>query len=324
MTPPPRERRIDAPTDHSDCDDIDVGYAIRPMSGGERLDRYNYCHRAAEMLADALLGIEFDDDDCEICSRRCGPRGGEASLLPAVLKMTMIASSGAAIAGVLLWTALQSDVACRMVMSVSSSITPYLLPSSESFASMNVAIRGYAIQVQAIVHSMPYLVRHANRIRLPPLLPFLLKLLRKCIILEAWRHIWITVYKLTRYVRKSMTLHNARVAYHRLLPPWIRRGVRSMFQSVVQAHVAGAVSDLIGSASFEGAIWTSYGVGDDGVGDGESFIAAAMDSTGEDGAISIQEALSEFADSAMAGVAVETMADAGAIEAMLVEVGDTS
>ena len=318
--------------DGNDNDDAGDSRAIRPMSRGGR-DHYHYRHEA-EMLVDALLGID-DDDDCDCRATRCGPRG---DLVRATLKSTMIATSVIATAA-LLWTVLHSNMARRIVSSVSSSITPYLLPSTESIESTIVAVRGYAIQVQAILHSAPYLLRHLNRIRLPPLLPMLLRLLRKCIILEAWRHIWITVYKLTRYVRRSMTLRNAKLAYHRIVPPWIRRGVRSMFQSVVQAHVAGAVSDLLGSASFEGAIWTSsYTDGDDGGGggdgieyvpaihggDGIEIVSTVMDSSGDDGVLAIQEALSEFADSAMAGEAAESMVDAGVMEALIVEVGEMS
>ena len=112
-----------------------------------------------------------------------------------------------------------------------------------------------------------------------------------------------------------------------------------MFQSVVQAHVAGAVSDLLGSASFEGTIWTSsYTDGDDGGGggdgieyvpaihggDGIEIVSTVMDSSGDDGVLAIQEALSEFADSAMAGEAAESMVDAGVMEALIVEVGEMS
>ncbi|KAL3810008.1 hypothetical protein ACHAXA_006123 [Cyclostephanos tholiformis] len=314
---------------------------VRPMSREER----SY-YREAEILADRLLGFDDggDDDDIAWCEGNgiaddSPPRGESRPMSKSIPIVSSVAL--AMIVGVM-WTAMSSsDVVRRTVTSISSSITPHLLPSIESLSSMTIAVRGYALQAQAILHSAPYLLRHVNRLRPPPLLPLLLRILRKCIILEAWRHIWITTYKLTRYVRRSMTLHNARAAYHRIFPPWIRRGVKSMFQSLVQAHVAGAVGDMMGSASFEGVIlWSSSSSsssstgGDDGGGsgleyyavdDGIDFVSSSIsDSSGEGGVQNaIQEALSEFADSS-AGEAVESLAEAGVIDALIVEVGEMS
>ncbi len=276
-------------------------------------------------MVDKLLGLD-DADESPCKGMGIAGDGNTPPLLPDALKSIsksiLVVSSGTA-AAALIGAVLLSETGWRIVSSVWSSVTPHLIPSLSAIYS---SARGYAYQVQAMWHSAPYALRHLNRIKLPPLLPFLLRLLRKCVILEAWRHIWLQVYKLTRYIRRSMTLHNAKRAYVRVFPAWIRRGVKSVFQSLVQAQVSGAVGDLIGSASFEGVIWSSGGAGGGGgdavddVAAGGDFASAVMDYSGE-GADAIQEALSECADSA-AGVAVESMIAEGVMNAMIVEVGE--
>lgn len=303
-----------------------------------------YYHEA-EILADKLLGLD-DDADGSPCGGGTAGIAGDVDTSPFILlsdewksvsKSIVVVSSGMA-AAALLGTALASETARRVVSSAWSSVTPHLVPSPASLASIRSYVRGIALQAEAVWHSAPYALRHVDRVRLPPLLPFLTRLLRRCVILEAWRHIWFQVYKLTRYVRRSMTLVNARRAYVRLVPAWIRRGVKNTFQSIVQAHVGGAVGDLIGSASLGGAIWSSSGGGGDGGGgdggaiddfspagggggDGIDFASSAMESSGE-GMDAIQEALSECADSA-AGAAAESMfAEGGVIDALIVELGE--
>ena len=324
-----RDRRDADEDDNRDDEDI----IIRPMIRRER--RYYY---EAEILADKLLGLDDDADDESPCGGGtagiAGNRNNSSPLLPdewkSVLKSILVVSSGM-VAAALFGTVLASDATRRIVSWVWSSVTPHLVPSPASLDVIKSSVRGYTLQAQALWHSAPYALRHINRVKLPPMLPFLARLLRKCVILEAWRHIWLQVYKLTRYVRRSMTLFNAKRAYVRLFPAWIRRGVKNIFQSLVQAQVAGAVGDLIGSASFEGAIWSSDG-GDGGGGgggtivddvaaaggDGVDFISAAMDSSGE-GGDAIVEALSECAESA-AGAVAETMVAEGLMDALIVEV----
>jgi len=290
--------------------------------------RYYY---EAEILADKLLGLDDDADDESPCGGGtgiAGNRNNSSPLLPdewkSVLKSILVVSSGM-VAAALFGTVLASDSTRGIVSWVWSSVTPHLVPSPASLDVIKSSVRGCALQAQALWHSAPYALRHINRVKLPPMLPFLARLLRKCVILEAWRHIWLQVYKLTRYVRRSMTLFNAKRAYVRLFPAWIRRGVKNIFQSLVQAQVA----DLIGSASFEGAIWSTDG-GDGGGGgtvvddiaaaggDGVDFFSAAMDSSGE-GGDAIVAALSECAESA-AGAVAETMVAEGLMDALIVEV----
>lgn len=52
-----------------------------------------------------------------------------------------------------------------------------------------------------------------------------------------------------------MTLHNAKLAYLRICPAWIRRGIKSILQSSVQAQVHGAVGGLL--TPFENFAWSS-------------------------------------------------------------------
>jgi len=102
-------------------------------------------------------------------------------------------------------------------------------------------------------------------------------------------------------------LKNTKSAYVKVCPAWIRRGVKATFQSMVQAHVTGAVGGFVGSAlsgvTFESWAWSSS---DDsgGVGDaGDMSSSSAMDSEIMD---SIQDA------AAVNDAMVESMTDSAA------------
>ncbi len=61
-----------------------------------------------------------------------------------------------------------------------------------------------------------------------------------------------------------MTLRNAKLAYLRICPAWIRRGIKSILQSSVQAQVHGAVGGLILTvAPLENFAWSTSKSGDD-------------------------------------------------------------
>ncbi|KAL7509324.1 hypothetical protein ACHAXN_006350 [Cyclotella atomus] len=144
-----------------------------------------------------------------------------------------------------------------------TSITPYLVPTIET---IQASIKDQVIQAQSIIASLPYLLKHARRIELVPLA---IKLVRKCIILEAWRHIWIRFYKISKRVWKGTRVGSVKV-YTKFVPAWIRRGISSTFKSMVQAQVHGVVGGAIGG------IYSSF------MGDG---MESVMDETPAEGAL---------------------------------------
>ena len=85
--------------------------------------------------------------------------------------------------------------------------------------------------------------------------------------------------------------------------------------------MTGAVADLVGLASFEGAIWPSSTSGDGVGGDGIDLPPAMMDLSGEEGVDAIQRAMFESVDSA-ADVAAESTIVEGVMEALIEEVGE--
>jgi hypothetical protein len=143
-----------------------------------------------------------------------------------------------------------------MYTSINSSITPYLIPTINT---IQTSVRDGMIQTQSIIHSLPYLLRHIRRIKLVPLL---IKVIRKCIILEAWRHVWVRVYKISKRVLRGASIGGAK-AYTKFVPAWIRRGVKNMFQSMVQAQVHGVVGTAVGGGfggiTFESLSWPTFG-----------------------------------------------------------------
>ena len=208
----------------------------------------------AEILTDKLLGL----GECE--NRR-------SSLVKDTPLVSMRKSIGTASSVLLvcipvaafLGSVLFSGTMRNVLSSFHSSVTPYLVPS---FSVMSASIRNLRYQMQAIATSLPYFLRNLNHIK--PI-PFLYKLLRKCIMVEAWRHIWMVVYKSTQYLWRG-TLRQAKSAYERFCPAWIRRGVKSMFQSMVQAvvhaKIGGIFGSVLSSVTFESWVWSTGDSGD--------------------------------------------------------------
>jgi len=244
----------------------------------ENQQELQYYYRA-EILADQLLGL--GDDINNINSNRISLRRPSKSKsllsqeLSIIWKSIVVASSGILI-GIPTMVIFNTILSSNIIQSISSSITPYLLPTE---SILSTTIQNYKSQVSAIYHSLPYMVKHINRIKLGPLI---YKLLRKCIILEAWRHIWLRVYRVTRYIWRG-TLHNAKLGYNKFIPSWIRRGVKSMFQSVVQGYVHGVLGGVIGSVlsdiSFEGGMFGGGSGSDGGSGDDSISFGASDDTT---------------------------------------------
>jgi len=273
---------------NNNCD----GYtnSIRIENQNEQEYIYN-----AEILADKLLGLDNNISSTLIRNNRnTSLLSNELSI---IWKSIAIGSSGILIGIPLLAlfsSILSSNVMQSLLSTITSGLTPYLIPTKQLISS---TLTSYKLQLQAYYHSLPYLLKHLNHIKIHPG-PFLYKLLRKCIILEAWRHIWIRVYKTTRYLWRG-TLHKAKVGYTKFMPAFIRRGIKSMFQSMVQAQVHGVVGGVLGSVlsgvSFENGIFggssgtssSDFG-GDDIVGGSESL----LDSTST---TDISDALSDSA-----------------------------
>lgn len=244
----------------------------------------------AEVLADKLLGlgkIENKSLTNDSLSASMWKLIGVASLV--ILICIPVATFFGSI--------LSSNMMQNMLASLQSSITPYLVPS---LSVISASIRNLRYQIQAIVNSLPYLLRNLNRIK--PI-PFLYKILRKCVIVEAWRHIWVVVYKLMHYLWRGMLRH-AKTAYERFCPAWIRRGVKSMFQSmvqgVVQARVGGIFELALSGVNFES--W-SRSTSSSSV-SGDSY-GSALDSVVQD------------SDAAVKNVIVESMIDSDSAQSLV-------
>ena len=305
--------------------DGDARPRARPETARER--RYYY---EAEVLADRLLGYQ----DPEPCDASAGQASGGVTLrlpsgfgdLSGPWRPVLAASSGLLLAA-LVGAVVASPIFRDVVSAANRSITPHLVPT---VAVVRSSARNAVLHVQALWHSRSYLLRNLDRVR--PL-PFLYRLVRKCVIIECWRHIWLRVYKLTRYLWRG-TMSNAKSAYVRVVPAWIRRGLKSMFKSMVQSQVHG----LVGSAAetvLEGVTFESW-VGYASAGDvgGDAAADAVMDSAAQGLEDTVTDALetslqssdlvdavvSEYAESMLDGAAeeaVESMAESAsdAVEA---------
>ena len=119
--------------------------------------------------------------------------------------------------------------------------------------------------------------------------------MKKFIILECWRHVWLCLYKLTRYLYRG-TLKNAKSVYVKVMPAWIRRGVKSMFQSMVQSQVHGVVGGVVGSVlsdvSFEGGI---FGSGRSGSSGSDVVVDTTTSSLLDSTSVDISDAISDSA-----------------------------
>lgn len=123
--------------------------------------------------------------------------------------------------------------------SMHSFITPHLVPTIQT---INASVKDQLIQAQSIITSLPYFFKHIGRVRLVPLV---IKLLRKCVILEAWRHIWFRIYNISKQIWRGTRVGSVKV-YTKFVPAWIRRGINSMFKSAVQSQIHGALGSAVG------------------------------------------------------------------------------
>ena len=286
---------------------------VRPLNQ----DEWRYLYET-EILADKLLGLHDDDDDhihdlsslCEEYNKhnskayihRLLPKRGIKYVLNTIIISIVTVSLVVLLRKFYISTRIIQDMVSFITLQ-QSNIIPIL-----SLSAMKSTLRGYALQLQAVWSSRSYLLHHFDRIHI---VPFIIRLVRKCIILEAWRHIWVITYKATRIVHKSVTVQNVKILYTKLCPGWIRRGIHKMFQSMVQSHITGAVGGLIviggggsSSTTIDSIIWSSSSVNSDG-GNGDNSISSAIDDIMEDSSSSavdecanaIQETVSEVIDS---------------------------
>lgn len=275
---------------------VDILSLEQESLGAVRLDTRQEQYRyESEILADQLLGL-------------APVRGGLIKSKPSFLPWTY-SFPLAAVVAICFFALPLSQIATLLSTFVSSTyaqVTPYLMPT---WAIVSSTTGNYLRQGQAIMHSMPYFLRHFNRIKINPM-KLLYKVLKKCIILECWRHIWVRVYKLTSWFWKG-TKSNFRKTYVRVVPAFIRRGVKSMFQSMIQGHVHGAMGGLVGT------IWTSSpvetdiiqdvseSIAADSMGAAEDSVQSALEATVE----SITEDIDDAVDSIDIGSAIDSAAD---------------
>lgn len=323
-----RERWVDIlslENKYSNCG----GYtnSIRIENQNEQEYIYN-----AEILADKLLGL--DNNISSTLRKNSSLLSNELSI---IWKSIAIGSSGILIGIPLLAlfsSILSSNLMQSLLSTITTGLTPYLIPTKHLISS---TLTSYRLQLQAYYHSLPYLLKHLNHIKIHPG-PFLYKLLRKCIILEAWRHIWIRVYKTTRYLWKG-TLHKAKAGYTKFMPAFIRRGIKSMFQSMVQAQVHGVVGGVLGSVlsgvSFENGIFggssgtsSSDGIGED-IGGSESLLESTSttdisDALSDSAAQGLESTVQDLSDS-VSSVVEDTVLDSvvgDSLDAVADSVGD--
>ena len=272
----------------------------------------------AEILADKLLGL---DDNISSALRKNRNTSLLSNELSIIWKSIAIGSSGILIGIPLLAlfsSILSSNLMQSLLSTITTGLTPYLIPTKQLISSTLVS---YKLQLQAYYHSLPYLLKHLSHIKIRPG-PFLYKLFRKCIILEAWRHIWIRVYKTTRYLWKG-TLHKAKIGYTKFMPAFIRRGIKSMFQSMVQAQVHGVVGGVLGSVlsgvSFENSLFggssgtsSSDGIVGDDIGSSESLLESTStdisDALSDSAAQGLESTVQDLSDS-VSSVVEDTVLD---------------
>mmetsp|Transcript_14418 Transcript_14418/g.21367 ORF Transcript_14418/g.21367 Transcript_14418/m.21367 type:complete len:398 (+) Transcript_14418:79-1272(+) len=253
-------------------------------------EQYRY---ESEVLADQLLGL-------------APVRGGLIKNKPLFLPWTYSFPLAAFVA--ICFFALPLSRIGTFMTSLYTSVTPYLMPT---WTIVRSATGNYLRQGQAILHSMPYFLRHLNRIKINPMM-LLYKIFKKCIILECWRHIWVRVYKLSSYLWKG-TKSNAHSAYVKVVPAFIRRGVKSMVQSMIQGHVHGAMGGLVGT------IWTSSPVETDIIQDVSDSIAAdsvqsALEATVESIADDMDDAIEAIAIDSTIDSAVDSVIEDGLLD----------
>lgn len=248
-----------------------------------RQEQYRY---ESEVLADQLLGL-------------APVRGGLIKNKPLFLPWTY--SFPLAVAVAICFFALPLSRIGTFISSLHSSVTPYVMPT---YAIVHSTTGNYLRQIQAIMHSLPYFLRHLSGIKIKPM-QLMYKILKKCIILECWRHIWVRVYKLTSYLWKG-TKNNAHSAYVRVVPAFIRRGLKSLIQSMIQGHVHGAVGGLVGTF-WESTASSSVDIVKDV---SESIAADSLEDSVQSALEATVESIAEEMDDAIDSIAIESAIDA--------------
>lgn len=276
----------------------------------ENQDEQDYYY-SAEMLADQLLGL--DPDNRLLLAPR---RGKSANPLTSKLWESVALGSTGVVAifplalfflEVLPSNFLSSAAAClaAKVTTFHTSLTPYLFPTIQT---IQASVKDQLIQAQSIIASLPYLLRHLRRIQLVPLT---MKLIRKCIILEAWRHIWIRIYKISKKLWKGTRVGSAK-AYSKFVPAWIRRGINSTFKSMVQAQVHGVVGSAMGgiyvSIMGDGLESAMSEMPIDGV--LETTVDASVDAASEQMANAVESVVESVADSSVVDAISESLSSA--------------
>mmetsp|Transcript_29879 Transcript_29879/g.62873 ORF Transcript_29879/g.62873 Transcript_29879/m.62873 type:complete len:457 (-) Transcript_29879:142-1512(-) len=301
---------------------------------------------SAELLADKLLGLEDEDDQLKSSLLRKSVSSDKATVtdeISMVWKSVALGSSGLLIGfpiAVFLATFLSPSSIASFASSIVSSVSSFLpdlsstIPTSISVVQSSVIpyVQSSLLQAQTVFKSL----RHVQ------VVPLLIKIIRKCIILEAWRHIWIRLYKLSRFIWKG-TLKNVARVYYRVFPAWIRRGVKNMFQSMVQAQVHGVMGSVAGSmmsgitfeswawrSSSDSSLFESEGIGEDIVGSVESTIQEAVpvedivsNSMSDSAAHSFQSTMQDALDSTIDQSCLESAVEAAAEDAIATALSDS-
>lgn len=270
---------------------------------------------SSEVLADKLLG--YDDD----------LREDEYGLLSPEVKVMPSHPIWKAVAGAA--TGLLAAFPLVLVASVLASspdasrfFLTFLGPRiSQTFrvwvTTANVSVRTTLLDSRSFLQEL-------TRVRVWPLA---MRIVRKCVVLEAWRQVWTRFYKLTRFVYKG-TLGTAAKLYVKLCPAWIRRGIRALLQSTVQGEVHGALGGMLGGITFD-SLWTSSEAseamsGADGMGDvlSESAVQSALDAAAEQSTSSAVELMANSVDvdslvDGAAHAAAEIIEGSGVVDAVM-------
>ncbi len=302
---------------------------------------------SAELLADKLLGLEDEDDELQSSLVGKSVSSDKASIsddISMIWQSVALGSSGLLIGfpiAVFLATFMSPSTIAAYASTIISSVSSFLpdlsstIPTSISAVRSSVVIYAQSslLQAQTVLKSL----RHVK------VVPLVIKIIRKCIILEAWRHIWIRLYKLSRFVRKG-TLKNVARVYYRVFPAWIRRGVKNMFQSMVQAQVQGVMGSVAGSmmsgitfeswawrSSSDSSLFESEGIGgEDIAGSVEATIQEALpmddfisNSVSDSAANSFQSTMQDALDSSLDQSSLESAMEAAAEDAIADALSDS-
>lgn len=141
-------------------------------------------------------------------------------------------------------------------------------------------------------------------------IPSAVRMLKKMIIMEVWRRVWIlTFHQISRTTKRISrgTVH----MYQRVVPLFIRRGLQSMFKSSVQRAVHGTVGQWTGMAVagatdfVNGMLSTQF----------ETVVTEAAEEVVESAVESVLEDVVEESCGGLADAVMDSVADAAAAAA---------